>query len=75
MEVSIIASGSNGNCCLVQKKDVSFLIDAGKSCREIEHRMDRLGKSLENIDAIILTHSHQDHVAGAGVISRKYGTP
>jgi phosphoribosyl 1,2-cyclic phosphodiesterase len=75
MEVSVIASGSNGNCCLIQKKGVSFLIDAGKSCREIERRMDGLGKSLENIEGIILTHSHQDHLAGAGVISRKYDVP
>ncbi|MBW2983521.1 MBL fold metallo-hydrolase [Candidatus Woesearchaeota archaeon] len=75
MEVSVIASGSNGNCCLVQKKDVSILIDAGKSGREIEHRLDRLGKSIENIDAIVLTHSHQDHVTGAGVLSRRYGIP
>ena len=75
MEVSVIASGSNGNCCLIQKKDVSILIDAGKSGRELEQRMDRLGKSVENIDAIVLTHSHQDHVTGAGVLSRRYGIP
>jgi phosphoribosyl 1,2-cyclic phosphodiesterase len=75
MEVSVIASGSNGNCCLIKKKDVTFLIDAGTSGREIEHRMDRLGKSIENIDAIVLTHSHNDHVAGAGVLSRRYGIP
>ncbi|MFC1705053.1 MBL fold metallo-hydrolase, partial [Nanoarchaeota archaeon] len=75
MEVSVIASGSNGNCCLVKKKDVSFLIDAGKSGREIEQRMDALGKNIEDIDAIVLTHSHNDHVAGAGVLSRRYGIP
>jgi len=75
MEISVIASGSNGNCCLVQKKDTSFLIDAGKSGREIETRINRLGKSVENVDGIILTHSHHDHITGAGVLARRFGIP
>lgn len=75
MEISVIASGSNGNCCLVEEKDASVLIDAGKSCKEIERRMNALGKSLENVDAMIITHSHHDHLSGAGIISRKYDLP
>lgn len=75
MEISVIASGSNGNCCLVEDKNSSILIDAGKSGREIESRMNSLGKSVENVDAIILTHAHHDHVAGAGVLSRRYNLP
>ena len=75
MEISVIASGSNGNCCLVEDKDASVLIDAGKSCREIERRMNALGKSVENVNAIIITHSHHDHITGVGIISRKYGIP
>ena len=71
----MIASGSNGNCCLIETKKASILIDAGKSGREIEARMRSLGKSLENVDAVLLTHSHHDHIAGAGVISRRYGIP
>jgi phosphoribosyl 1,2-cyclic phosphodiesterase len=59
----------------VQKKDTCFLIDAGKSGREIETRMNRLGKSVENVDGIIVTHSHHDHITGAGVLSRRYGIP
>jgi len=75
MEISVIASGSNGNCCLVEDKGVSLLIDAGKSCREIEGRMGRLGKSLEDVDGILITHEHSDHISGAGVLSRKFGIP
>ena len=75
MEISVIASGSNGNCCLIEDKDTSILIDAGKSCKEIEKRMDCLGKSLENVDGIILTHSHIDHYSGIGPISRRYNVP
>lgn len=75
MDIDVIASGSNGNCCLVSKKSVSVMIDAGKSGREIESRMHRLGKSPENTDAIIITHSHSDHISGAGVLSRRYDIP
>lgn len=75
MEISVIASGSNGNCCLVQHKAASILIDAGKSGREIESRMHQLGKSIEDVDAILLTHSHSDHIHGAGVLSRRYNIP
>jgi len=75
MEISVIASGSNGNCCLVEDKGVSVLIDAGKSGREIETRMGRLGKSLDDVDGIIITHGHSDHISGAGVLSRRFGIP
>ncbi|MBW2976664.1 MBL fold metallo-hydrolase [Candidatus Woesearchaeota archaeon] len=75
MEISVIASGSNGNCCLIENNGSAILVDAGKSGREIAHRMERLGKSLEKVDAVILTHSHHDHIAGAGVVSRRYNIP
>ncbi len=75
MEISVIASGSNGNCCLVEDKNTSVMIDAGKSGLEIETRLNKLGKSLENVNAIILTHAHHDHIAGAGVLSRRYNLP
>ena len=75
MEISVIASGSNGNSCLVESKKGSFLIDAGKSCKEIEDRLNKMGKSLENINGILLTHSHIDHTMGVGPISRKYNIP
>ena len=75
MEVCVIASGSNGNCCLVENKNTSVLIDAGLSGKEIEHRMNKLGKSLENINGIVLTHAHSDHYRGVGILSRKYNIP
>lgn len=75
MEISVLASGSNGNSCLVEDKGTSLLIDAGKSCKETESRLNSLGKSLENADAVILTHSHIDHSQSVGVISRRYNLP
>jgi phosphoribosyl 1,2-cyclic phosphodiesterase len=75
MEISVIASGSNGNCCLIEDKTTSVLIDVGKSCKEIERRMNVLGKSLDNVDAMLITHNHHDHTHGADVISRRYNIP
>jgi phosphoribosyl 1,2-cyclic phosphodiesterase len=75
MEISVVASGSNGNCCLVEDHDASVLIDAGKSGSEIERRMGKLGKSLEDVDGILVTHGHFDHISGAGVLSRRFGIP
>ena len=75
MEIYVIASGSNGNCCLIEDKSVSVLVDAGKSGREIAYRVEQLGKRLEDVQAIILTHSHHDHICGAGVLSRRYDIP
>ena len=75
MEISVIASGSNGNCCLVEDQGVSVLIDAGKSGSEIETRMRKLGKSLEDVDGIVITHKHSDHISCAGVLSRRFGIP
>ena len=71
----MIASGSNGNCCLVEDKGVRVLIDAGKSGREIEARMNRMGKSIEDVDGIVITHAHADHVSGASILARRYGIP
>lgn len=75
MEISVIASGSNGNCCLVEDKGVSVLVDAGKSGREIARRMDVLGKNIEDVKAILVTHRHADHTQGAGVLSRRHEIP
>jgi len=75
MEVSIIASGSNGNCCLIEEKGSSVLVDAGKSGKEIARRMDVLGKNIEDVKAVLITHRHVDHTQGAGVLSRRFNIP
>jgi len=75
MEITVIASGSNGNCYLVENKESSVIIDAGKSVREIEFRLNKVGKNLENLDGVVLSHSHIDHFLSVGAISRKYKVP
>ena len=75
MEISVIASGSNGNCCLVENKGTSIIIDAGKSGRDIANRMEFLGKNIEDVKAVLITHKHSDHTRGAGVLSRRFKIP
>ena len=75
MQISVIASGSNGNSTLVEYKGVSVLIDAGISVAEMEKRLINLGKKLSGINALLLTHSHSDHSLSVGAISRKYNIP
>jgi len=75
MELSIIASGSNGNCYLVQSAGTSVLFDAGKSYRETAERMAALGKEIRDLDGIVLSHAHGDHYQGIGPIARRLHIP
>jgi len=75
MELSIIASGSNGNCYLVEAEGVSVLFDAGKSYRETAERMAALGKKIDALDGIVLSHAHGDHYQGIGPIARRLHIP
>ena len=80
MELSVIASGSNGNCYLVQENGTSVLIDAGLGLHETATRITALGKDIRQVDAIVLSHAHSDHYLGVGPIARHlcipvYATP
>lgn len=70
-----LASGSKGNSIFVSTPDTAVLVDAGLSGVEIQRRLDAVGETPERLSAIIITHEHSDHVRGAGVLSRRFGTP
>ncbi len=74
-EVHVLASGSDGNCTVVCAGDTVIMIDAGLSGKKLVAQMDRVGVDPKDLDAILLTHEHQDHVRGAGVISRRFKVP
>lgn len=57
----ILASGSNGNCTLVQTPDTNILIDVGISLRSVKEKLKTLNLTLEEIDAVLITHEHIDH--------------
>ena len=75
MRFSVLASGSSGNACYVETDNARILVDAGLSGREIERRLEYVGRSAESLDAIVVTHEHSDHIKGAGVLARRYDLP
>lgn len=75
MRFALLGSGSRGNATLVEQNGTLVMLDCGFSCRETERRMARLGYSPADLDAVVVTHEHGDHVRGVPALARKYGTP
>lgn len=72
---TVLASGSKGNSTLVTGGTTRILVDAGLSCRELFRRMKLADEDPATLDAILITHEHQDHVNGLAVTARKLGIP
>lgn len=72
MQFSVLGSGSGGNSVYIESGKSSLLIDAGFSGKEICSRMSQINREMDTVDAICVTHEHRDHVAGVGVLARKY---
>lgn len=75
IETAVLASGSKGNSTFVRAGKRSFLIDAGLSGKELERRMESLDLDPAALDALLITHEHQDHIKGIGILSRRYDLP
>lgn len=75
MELCSIASGSSGNCICVGTENSHLLVDAGISGRRIENGLNSAGLKTSEMEAVLVTHEHIDHIAGLGVIARRYGLP
>ena len=75
MRLYPIASGSSGNCIYVGSDETHLLIDTGISKKRTEEGLNLIDLSLDDIDGILITHEHSDHINGLGVISRKYHIP
>ncbi|HZJ76498.1 MAG TPA: MBL fold metallo-hydrolase [Oscillospiraceae bacterium] len=70
-----LASGSSGNCHLINDGENSILVDAGLSGRRIENRLKDIDIDPKTLTAILVTHEHSDHIHGVGVLSRRYNIP
>ncbi len=70
-----IFSGSSGNCLFINSNHTKLLIDAGVSCKKIGEGLTEIGESIADIDAILVTHEHSDHVQSIGTISQKFNIP
>ena len=68
-------SGSTGNCTYIASDNTKILIDAGVSCARISKALCELHTSLDEIDAILITHEHSDHTKGISTIAKKYHIP
>ena len=75
MKLHTLASGSEGNCLLVQSGQTRLLVDAGISTRRITAALSQLGLHPADISAIVLTHAHTDHVSALATWTRRYDTP
>ena len=75
VSVSVIASGSRGNCALVSSSTTRILVDAGLSCRETFKRLKGIDERSEEVSAILITHEHSDHVAGLQRLATKLNVP
>jgi phosphoribosyl 1,2-cyclic phosphodiesterase len=73
--VTVLGSGSSGNCTAVSSGADTLLVDAGFSAKEILRRLCAAGIDSEHVRAIVLTHEHTDHVAGVRVLAKRLGVP
>src|SRR5690625_1570411 len=75
MKMSVLASGSTGNSTFIETDKGSVLVDVGLSCKKTDETLNQIGKSLQDINAIFITHEHVDHIKGLKVIAKKYDIP
>src|SRR5690554_7409016 len=70
-----LSSGSSGNCQYIETDRTKILVDGGLSGKKIEGLLSSIGVVPTDIDYILVTHEHIDHVKGVGVISRRFDIP
>ena len=75
MKISVLSSGSFGNCFYIENKDNGILVDAGISCSKICEKLSFLGKTPADIKGIFVSHEHIDHVRGVDVLARNFSIP
>ena len=75
MRIASLGSGSRGNGTLIEDGNTCVLVDLGFTLKETTRRLQRLGRTPDDIDAILVTHEHSDHVNGVAPFARKFGTP
>src|SRR5271156_3397491 len=75
MRMTVLASGSKGNSTVIASSRTRVLVDAGLSCRELLKRMAQAGEDPAALNAILVTHEHQDHIAGLATLARRLRIP
>jgi phosphoribosyl 1,2-cyclic phosphodiesterase len=75
LSLTVLGSGSAGNCSLIATNQCRLLVDAGFSARQISQRLETIGVRPESLDGILITHEHSDHIAGLEIFCRRFGIP
>jgi phosphoribosyl 1,2-cyclic phosphodiesterase len=75
LSVCVLASGSKGNTIYISDGKTAILMDAGLSGIEIQRRMEAAELDVQDLNAIVVSHEHSDHIRGVGVMARRYNLP
>jgi len=73
MRMIVLQSGSNGNCVYVEGGGVRLLVDAGISGSQAQCRLASHGVDIHQVDALLISHDHRDHIRSLGIFQRKFG--
>ena len=72
MRVKVLSSGSSGNTTYIEYENTKILIDIGNSCKYVADKLKEMRSEPDKIDAILITHTHVDHIKGLKVFAKKY---
>lgn len=75
MRFACLGSGSKGNATIIQSGQTTIMVDCGFSAREAENRLRQMELQPTDIDALLVTHEHGDHIRGISVLSRRFAIP
>lgn len=73
IKISPLFSGSKGNCTLIRSDNANILLDAGYGYKSIISALQRYGLTIQDVDGIVITHEHSDHIAALGYLTRGSG--
>lgn len=72
LQISILASGSSGNAIYVESDTTKLLVDCGLTGKKTDELLKQIDRKAEDLDAILVSHEHSDHIKGVGIMARKY---
>lgn len=74
MRLVSLSSGSKGNTIYIETNETKILIDIGNNCKYVVNSLEKINVNPKDIDGILITHVHKDHIAGLNVFLKKYNT-